>query len=103
MATTKEGTADDRVQFWSPVDTTTDLSGQPVAKGAHVWELSWSRRKGLMRCRLEDGREWYFRAANGKCKVLHADSVHGRMFIRAKMVVQDDGSAFFYRAKVDKK
>ncbi len=99
---TNDSPADDRVQFWYPVDKTTDLTGQDVVKGAHVWELSWSRRKGLMRIRLEDGREWYFRAASGKGKVLYADSEYGRVFLRAKVLVQPDGTAFFYRAKEDK-
>ncbi len=66
---------DDRVQFWYPVDTTTDLTGQEdPPKSVNVWELSWSRRKGLMRIRLEDGREWYFRSAGGEAHFLHADS-----------------------------
>lgn len=95
--------ADDRAQFWYPVDTATDLTGQAdPPKGGHVWELSWSRRKGLMRIRLEDGREWYFRSATGKVKVLSADSKTGRVFVRGKVVVQPDGSAFFYKAKEDK-
>lgn len=96
--------ADDRAQFWYPVDKTTDLTGQVAPPGnARVWELSWSRRKGLMRIRLQDGREWYFRTAAGKARVLHADNDTGRLFLRGKVVVQNGDQAFFYKAKEDKR
>ena len=85
-------------QFAYRADQVTDLTGQvePPAD-LRVWELSWSRKRALMRIRDTKGREWYFRSLIGKGYVLGGDETTGRMFVRARVLVQPNGSAYLYR------
>lgn len=81
----------------------------PPPSGEYEWDLSWSRRKSLMRVRLPvfvDGKyvrtdEWYFNKAVGKTYVVGCDSEYGTVKIRGKVRPSGDGGVQLYLAESD--
>lgn len=56
---------------------------EPMPEGVDVLELSWDRKKGLMRIIIQDQGTWYFKELMGKAQVLSADSEKGRLYLKA--------------------
>lgn len=70
------------------------LVEQPdVPAGTHTWELSWSRRKAVMRLRVVqcvhetckvNQNEWYFKKMTGDWKNLRGQKDSGRFLFDAR-------------------
>lgn len=77
--------------------------------GTHVWEISWSRTRAMMRIRrihcphdncYGDGYEWWFKKAAGRPYVMGSNKESGRMLFLATAKIQHrEGHPFlqFYR------
>ena len=68
--------------------------------GTHVWEVSWSRRRTMMRIRTihcphddcyGDRYEWWFKKAAGKPYMMGGNQKSGRMLFLAKAKIQHRG------------
>lgn len=80
-------------------------------EGTHIWELSWSRRRAMMRARrihcphddcFGDTYEWWFKKAAGKPKLLGGNPDTGRMLMLGRVKIQHrSGHPFlqFYKPK----
>ena len=72
--------ADNDNQFQSEEDIGPQES---MPCGVETLELSWDRKKGLMRIIIKDQGTWYFKELMGKAQLLSADSEKGRLNLRA--------------------
>ena len=60
-----------------------------IPSGVHDIELSWDRKRGYMRIKI-DGKSWWFKEYLGRCQVLSTDNSKGRLNIRAMAVLNDE-------------
>ncbi len=68
--------------------------------GTHVWEISWSRQRAMMRIRrihcphddcYADQYEWWFKKTAGRPRLLGCNSETGRMLMLGKALLQHRG------------
>ena len=72
--------ADNDNQFQSEEDIGPQ---EPMPCSVETLELSWDRKKGLMRIIIKDQGTWYFKELMGKAQVLSTDNAKGRLYLRA--------------------
>ena len=76
----------------APVPSQSDLP-----TGTHTFELSWSRRRQMMRLRdacgpdCEAEYEWWFKQSVGQAADLTTDAETGRMTFRGRGVIEHNG------------
>ena len=64
-------------------------SQDPIPAGVHGIELSWDRKRGYMRIKI-DGKSWWFKEYLGRCQVVSTDNSKGRLNLRAMAVLNDE-------------
>ena len=61
----------------------------PIPTGVHDIELSWDRKRGYMRIKI-NGKSWWFKEYLGRCQVLSTDNSKGRLNLRAMAVLNGE-------------
>lgn len=89
-------------EWHGPHEDDIQPQGTPPPKGYNLWEISWSRRHGSMRAKLEDGRAWFITKTTGKGSLVHTDSDIGRIYLVFKCTLKPDGSMQIWRPSPEK-
>ena len=82
---------DNKVQTDEPIGYQTPIPSEL----AHL-ELSWDRRKALMRIIIKDKGTWYFKEVLGKAQMLSSDNKTGRLNLKA-IPFLDGETLYLYR------